>query len=149
MMMMPAAPTTTNITTTTTTTTTTNLRASTSADAHMANTATRNMNDSQDDNTNDSQDDNTPAESLTSSLQSDQIMLITKPFQWQGRSASSLNGVSSSLQSSSSHRGASNTRKRTNYMERHHQEVETSIEKFMRVALVLNLFQGSLEKGQN
>ena len=30
-------------------------------------------------------------------------------------------------------------------MERHHQEVETSIEKFMRVALVLNLFQGSLE----
>eukprot|EP00942_MAST-04A_sp_MAST-4A-sp1_P014145 g14145.t1 len=111
----------------------------------MANTATRNMNDSQDDNTNDSQDDNTPAESLTSSLQSDQIMLITKPFQWQGRSASSLNGVSSSLQSSSSHRGARNTKKRTNYMERHHQEVETSIEKFMRVALVLNLFQGSLE----
>ena len=30
-------------------------------------------------------------------------------------------------------------------MERHHQEVETLIKEFMRVALVLNLFQGSLE----
>jgi hypothetical protein len=124
-MMMPPAP------------NTTVLPAPTTEVPNMNNTETR--------NTNDSRDHNTLAESLTSSIQSDEIMSLTKPFQWQGLSASPSDGVPSSLQSSSSHRGASNTRRCTNYMERHHQQVEDSIKKFMRVALVLNLFQGSLE----
>ena len=80
-----------------------------------------------------------------STIQSDEIMRCTKTFQWQGLSATPLSDSIPSLQSSSSHRDVNNSRKRHNYMEKHHISVKQSIDNFMRVALVLNLFQGSLE----